>query len=71
MYETEEGCLSLDGVHVATNVRSLHIIYLYKCSTDYLLGKSNDKPSVVLDTDGLTPEQIQALQTLIKTMKHE
>ena len=26
MYETEEGCLSLDGVHVATNVRSLHII---------------------------------------------
>ena len=27
MYETEEGCLSLDGVRVATNVRSLHIIY--------------------------------------------
>ena len=26
MYETEEGCRSLDGVHVATNVRSLHII---------------------------------------------
>ena len=26
MYETEEGCLSLDGVHVATTVRSLHII---------------------------------------------
>ena len=45
--------------------------YLYKCSTDYLLGKSNEKPPVVLDTDGLTAEQIQALQTLIKTMKHE
>lgn len=27
MYETEEGCLFLDGVRVATNVRSLHIIY--------------------------------------------
>lgn len=49
----------------------LALSYLYKCSTDYLLGKSNDKPPVVLDVDGLTPEQIQALQTLIKTMKHE
>ena len=26
MYETEEGGLFLDGVRVATNVRSLHII---------------------------------------------
>ena len=26
MYETEEGCLSLDGVRVVTNVRSLQII---------------------------------------------
>ena len=26
MYETEECCLFLDGVRVATNVRSLHII---------------------------------------------
>lgn len=35
------------------------------------VGKSNDKLPVTLDTDGLTPEQIQALQTLIKTIKHE
>ena len=62
-YETGERTPSTENL--------LALSYLYKCSTDYLLGKSSDKPSVVLDTDGLTLEQIQALQTLIKTMRHE
>ena len=62
-YETGERTPSTENL--------LALSYLYKCSTDYLLGKSNDNPFVVLDTDGLTPEQIHALQTLIKTMKHE
>ena len=62
-YETGERTPSTENL--------LALSYLYKCSTDYLLGKSNDKPTVTLDTDGLTIEQIQALQTLIQTMKHE
>ena len=62
-YETGERTPSTENL--------LALSYLYKCSTDYLLGKSNDKPFIILDTEGLTPEQIQALQTLIKTMKHE
>lgn len=62
-YETGERTPSTENL--------LALSYLYKCSTDYLLGKSNEKPSVVLDTDGLTAEQIQALQTLINTIKHE
>lgn len=62
-YETGERTPSTENL--------LALSYLYKCSTDYLLGKSSDKPSAVLNTDGLTLEQIQALQTLIKTMKHE
>ncbi|MBQ6844118.1 MAG: helix-turn-helix transcriptional regulator [Agathobacter sp.] len=62
-YETGERTPSTENL--------LALSYLYKCSTDYLLGKSNDKPTVTLDTDGLNQEQIQALQTLIKTMKHE
>lgn len=62
-YETGERTPSTENL--------LALSYLYKCSTDYLLGKSNEKPTVILDTDGLTPEQIQALQTLIKTIKHE
>lgn len=62
-YETGERTPSTENL--------LALSYLYKCSTDYLLGRSSNKPSVVLDTDGLTFEQIQALQTLIKTMRHE
>lgn len=49
----------------------LSLSYLYKCSTDYLLGKSTDTPQVILDTDGLNNEQIKVLQSLINVMKHE
>ena len=61
-YETGERTPSTENL--------LALSYLYKCSTDYLLGKSNDKPFVVLDTDGLTCEQIEVLKDLIKVMKH-
>lgn len=61
-YETGERTPSTENL--------LALSYLYKCSTDYLLGKSNDKPSIVLDTDGLTCEQIEVLKDLIKVMKH-
>lgn len=61
-YETGERTPSTENL--------LALSYLYKCSTDYLLGKSNDKPFVVLDTDGLTAEQVEVLQDLIKVMKH-
>lgn len=51
----------------------LALSYLYHCSTDYLLGKDDDKPDdippVVLDTVGLTKEQVQALSLLIDTMR--
>ena len=61
-YETGERTPSTENL--------LALSYLYKCSTDYLLGKSNDKPFVVLDTDDLTCEQIEVLKDLIKVMKH-
>jgi transcriptional regulator with XRE-family HTH domain len=48
----------------------LALSYLYKCSTDYLLGKESTESSSI-DTNGLTPEQIQAVNNLIKVMKHE
>lgn len=48
----------------------LALSYLYKCSTDYLLGKNTDKPIVFLDTEGLNKEQIQVLQSLIRVMKN-
>lgn len=49
----------------------LALSYLYKCSTDYLLGKEQNEPTVVLDTSNLSAQQIQVLSDLIKTMKHE
>lgn len=61
-YETGERTPSTENL--------LALSYLYKCTTDYLLGKSTDTPSP-LNTDGLNTEQIKALQVLIKTMKHE
>jgi transcriptional regulator with XRE-family HTH domain len=62
-YETGERTPSTENL--------LALSYLYKCSTDYLLGKSNEKPSFVLDTDGLDANQIKVLQDLIRVMKHE
>ena len=47
----------------------LSLSYLYRCSTDYLLGKNNTLPPVVLDITGLNDKQISALQTLIETMR--
>lgn len=47
----------------------LSLSYLYKCSTDYLLGKSNDMPTILLDTNGLTPNQIKAISALIESIR--
>lgn len=49
----------------------LALSYLYKCSTDYLLGKDNTVPNSFLDTTGLTTEQIHALSQLIDSIKKE
>jgi len=53
----------------------LSLSYLYKCSTDYLLGKERNHPQQPLqsslNTEGLTSEQIHALRALIKTMQEE
>lgn len=62
-YETGERTPSTENL--------LALSYLYNCSTDYLLGKSKDKPPVILDTNGLNNKQIKVLQELIKVMKHE
>lgn len=49
----------------------LKLSALYRCSTDYLLGKEQSNPATVLDVTGLSVEQIQALQTLINAIRHE
>jgi len=60
-YETGERTPSTDIL--------LALSYLYKCSTDYLLGKEKEASSFYLDTTGLTDEQLQVLVDLIRVMK--
>lgn len=49
----------------------LSLSYLYKCSTDYLLGKEKNCTYSLLDTKGLSNEQIRALQALIRSIQNE
>jgi len=60
-YETGERTPSIEIL--------LALSYLYKCSTDYLLGKDNDKPATLLDISFLNQKQTNALVNLIDSMK--
>lgn len=62
-YETGERSPSTENL--------LALSYLYKCSTDYLLGRTLEEPQYTLDTSDLNEEQLQALQTLINVMKQK
>ena len=62
-YETGERTPSPDVL--------LQLANIYKCSTDYLLGRDTAIPQTVLDTDGLTEAQIQALRNLIVSIKNK
>ena len=62
-YETGERTPSTDVL--------LKLTDLYRCSADYLLGIDQTAPAPILDVAGLSAEQIQALQTLIDTIRHE
>lgn len=62
-YETGERTPSAENL--------LALSYLYKCSTDYLLGKEQKTSEISLDLSGLSSLQIQLLSELINTMRHE
>ncbi len=62
-YETGERTPSADVLLSLSNI--------YNCSVDYLLGKQTVEPTVVLNTEGLTDRQIQAIATLIDSMKNK
>lgn len=59
-YETGERTPSTDVI--------LALSYLYNCSTDYLLGKTNECDSFV-NTQGLTQEQHIAIVNLIESIR--
>jgi transcriptional regulator with XRE-family HTH domain len=45
----------------------LSLSYLFGCSTDYLLGKSSEKPTMKIDVSKLNDNQIQAINALIES----
>jgi len=47
----------------------LALSYLYQCSTDFLLGKQVQEPAIILNTEGLTEHQVQAIISLIAAFK--
>ena len=47
----------------------LALSYLYRCSTDYLLGRETAMPKQTLEVDGLQTEQIKLLAELVNTMR--
>jgi len=60
-YETGERTPSTENL--------LLLSYLYRCSTDYLLGRQAISPEAVITVEGLSPRQVQLLNELIDTMR--
>lgn len=60
-YETGERTPSTENI--------LALARLYHCTTDYLLGNNTQNTSILIDTSGLSDEQIHALLALIETIK--
>ena len=60
-YETGERTPSTENI--------LSLAYLFKCSTDYLLGKDEEKPTPVLSVAGLSNAQISAVVGVIKAFR--
>ena len=57
-----------NGERTPSTENLLALSYLYKCSTDYLLGKESEPPKIILNTDKLSQMQLQILSDLIDTM---
>ena len=60
-YETGERTPSTENL--------LKLSSLFRCSTDYLLGRVEDKPGAVLDVSGLTDDQVRALVGIIEVFR--
>ena len=60
-YETGERTPSVENL--------LALSRIYRCSTDYLLGKETATRSVTLDVGDLTDQQIQVLLDLIRIFR--
>ena len=47
----------------------LRLSNLYQCSTDYLLGRIDEKPATAVDISDLTDSQAQAVMTVVDAFR--
>lgn len=62
-YETGERTPSTENL--------LALAYLYRCTTDYLLGRTAISQQNMINVEGLRPKQVQLLRELIETMRKD
>ncbi|MFI3326205.1 MAG: helix-turn-helix transcriptional regulator [Clostridia bacterium] len=62
-YETGERTPSIDVL--------ISLSYLYNCSIDFLLGRTETKPNTTINIDGLTNKQVQAIYALVDSIKNK
>ena len=62
-YETGERTPSVENI--------LALASLYRCSTDFLLGRESVYHPISLEVNGLTPRQVQLLGELIEMIRIE
>ena len=48
----------------------LRLSDLYQCSTDYLLGRIDEKPATMIDVSTLTDSQTQAVMAVVHAFKN-
>lgn len=60
-YETGERTPSVEVL--------LSLAGLFRCSTDYLLGKEGGKAATVLDAEGLSQQQVQLVIALLNELR--
>lgn len=48
----------------------LRLSDLYQCSTDYLLGRTDEKPATLVDVSELTDSQTQAVMAVVNAFKN-
>lgn len=58
------------GERTPSTENLLALAYLYKCSTDYLLGKTAEAPAVYIEAANLTEQQIRLLTEFVQTIKN-
>lgn len=63
----------ISGYETGERTPSIEVLFdlsrLYRCSTDYLLGRDPTQPTPSLDATGLSPKQVQLVAELINELK--